>query len=198
VVVGVDAGDDWGDNVDATIAPLGAPLAQELLEASINKVDKKNLEFSFKVASLPPNGGIPEFVRYVWTVTVDGELVQLDGKWTNYHRGACDPTAGNCPPPRDPGEAPFLVRGNCTDNGGAAVTCDEIGLVNGTFDSASGTVSVKVPMKLIKAKVGSKIANGTQSGSNFSGIWAIPSVWASQGNMPYDELVLTKEYTVPR
>jgi hypothetical protein len=196
VVMGTDAADDWGSNVDAGLAPAAGPLGQELLEASIEQVDSKTLEFVIKVAELPPTGGMPEFTRYVWTINVDGELIQLDGKFTNYHRGACDPTAGTCPPPRDPGEGPFLVRGNCTDNGGAAVTCEEIGLVNGTFDAAAGTISVPVPIDLLGAKPGSKITHGTQPGSLFAGVWAIPSVWASQGDMPKDELILVKTFVV--
>lgn len=200
VVVGTDAADDWGSNVGAPAspAPLGNLLGQELIEAAIEKVDASSLNFIIKVSSLPASGGIPEISRYVWTMTVDGELLQLDGKFTNYHRGACDPTAGTCPPPRDPGSAPFMVRGNCTDNGGAAVTCEEIGLVNGTFDTASGTITVPVPLELLGAKAGSTIAHGVQPGSNFAGVWAIPSAWASQGNMPLDELIITKPYTVPK
>ena len=198
VVLGTDPATDWGSNVDPQLSPIGQQLGMELTEASINKVDKKNLEFIIGVAALPGSGGIPEFVRYVWTITVDGELIQLDGKFTNYHRGACDPTAGTCPPPRDPGTAPFMVRGNCTDNGGAAVTCEEIGLVNGSFDAAAGTITVPVSLELLGAKPGSKIAHGIQPGSNFAGVWAIPSAWASQGNMPLDELILTKTYVVPR
>lgn len=198
VVVGTDSEADWGSNVDAQLSPIGQQLGMELVEAAITKVDKENVAFIIKVAALPGSGGIPEFVRYVWTITVDGELIQLDGKFTNYHRGACDPTAGNCPPPRDPGTAPFMVRGNCTDNGGAAVTCEEIGLVNGAFDAAAGTITVPVSLELLGAKPGSKIAHGIQAGSNFAGVWAIPSAWASQGNMPLDELVLTKTYVVPR
>ncbi|MDQ3957142.1 MAG: hypothetical protein M3273_02350 [Actinomycetota bacterium] len=198
VVVGTDAANDWGSNVNPAIAPLGAQLGQELVEAAIEKADATTLNFIIKVSSLPPTGGVPEFTRYVWTMTVDGELLQVDGKFTNYSRGACDPTAGTCPPPRDPGRAPFAVRGNCTDNGGAAVTCEEIGLVNGTFDTATGTITVPVPLELLGAKAGSQIAHGIQPGSNFAGVWAIPSAWASQGNMPLDELLITKTYTVPK
>ncbi len=198
VVVGTDAADDWGSNVDAQLAPIGNQLGQELVEAAIERVDATTLNFIIKVNSLPPSGGVPEFTRYVWTMTVDGTLLQLDGKFTNYSRGACDPTAGTCPPPRDPGRAPFMVRGNCTDNGGAAVTCEEIGLVNGAFDAGSGTITVPVTLELLGAKPGSKIAHGIQPGSNFAGVWAISSVWASQGNMPLDELVITKTYTVPK
>ncbi|HYP23334.1 MAG TPA: hypothetical protein VEV43_07165 [Actinomycetota bacterium] len=198
VVVGTDAADDWGSNVDATIAPVGNQLGQELVEASIEKVDAATLSFNIKVAGLPPSGGVPELTRYVWTMTVDGTLLQLDGKFTNYSRGACDPTAGTCPPPRDPGQAPFMVRGNCTDNGGTAVTCEEIGLVNGTFDAASGTITIPVPLELLGAKPGSVIAHGMQAGSNFAGVWAIPSAWASQGQMPLDEMIITKPYKVTR
>lgn len=198
VVVATDADNDWGGNVDPTIAPIGAQLGQEVVEAAIEAKDKGSLNFHIKLSSLPPTGGVPEFTRYVWTMTVNGELLQLDGKFTNYSRGACDPTAGTCPPPRDPGSAPFSVRGNCTDNGGAAVTCEEIGNVNATFDAASSTIVIPVPLELLGAKPGSKIANGMQSGSNFQGIWAIPSAWASQGNMPLDEVIITKTYVVPR
>jgi hypothetical protein len=199
VVVGTDAADDWGSNAPAPgLAPAGNQLGQELVEAAIEKVDATTLNFIIKVAGLPAPGGVPEFTRYVWTMTVDGTLLQVDGKFTNYSRGACDPTAGTCPPPRDPGQAPFMVRGNCTDNGGAAVTCEEIGLVKGVFDAATGTITVPVPMELLGAKPGSVIAHGIQPGSNFSGVWAIPSAWASQADMPKDELVITKSYVVPK
>lgn len=195
-VVGTDPADDWGANVDPAIAPLGGPLGQELVEAAIGLADKKTLNFVIKVASLPPNGGIPELTRYVWTATVDGDLIQLDGKWTNYSRGACDPTAGSCPPPRDPGMGPFSVRGNCA-NSGAAVLCEELGLVNAEFDASAGTITIPVPLAMINAKPGTEIAIGTQSDSGFSGVLAIPSAFFSQGNMPSDTLIIDGVFTVP-
>ena len=194
--VGKDAAGDWGANQDATLSPIGEAMGMDLLEASIAKADAQTLNFIIKVSSLPPNGGVPELARYVWTMTVDGELIQLDGKWTNYSRGACDPTAGTCPPPRDPGTGSFLVRGNCSDNGGTAVTCEELGAVQGTFDTATATITIPVPLELLGAKVGSKITGGTQPGSGFSGIWAIPSAFVSQASMPLDDLIITKVYTV--
>ena len=78
------------------------------------------------------------------------------------------------------------------------MTCEELGLVHANFDPGAGTITVPVPLELLKAKPGTKIANGTQPGSNFSGVWAIPSAWASQGNMPLDELVMNKTYVVPK
>lgn len=196
VVVGTDAEGDWGSNADPTVSPLGDATGQDLVKGEIEATGD-NINFIATVTGLPPSGGVPEFVRYVWTVTVDGEMIQLDGKFTNYTRGACDPTAGTCPPPRDPGSAPFLVRGNCTSNQGTAVTCEEIGLVNGTFDGGAGTISVEVPREMLGAKPGSKIAHGSQPDSGFQGIWTIPSAFVSQGQMPLDELILTKVFTVP-
>lgn len=200
VVMGTDDTGDWGNNAepDGTLGPIGDALGMDLTEGTIELADAKTLNFVIKVTSLPGPGGLPEFARYVWTMTVDDELLQLDGKFTNYTRGACDPTAGTCPPPRDPGMAPFMVRANCVENQAAAVTCEEIGLVQGQFDAAAGTITIPVSLELLGAKPGSKVTNGIQSGSNFSGIWAIPSVFASQADMPKDELLVTGTYVVPR
>lgn len=197
MVVATDAPDDWGANADPTLTPAGGPLASELVKAAINKPDAKTIEFIIELAELPPPGGIPEFVRYVWTMDVDGDLIQLDGKFTNYSRGACDPTAGTCPPPRDPGMAPFTVRGNCVSSG-AAVTCDEVALVNATFDSDKATITIPVPLDSLGAKPGSRIMNGTQPDSGFSGVLSIPSVLFSQTSMPLDEMIMTKTYVVPK
>lgn len=200
VVVGTDDEGDWGEQGptgDRSLAAIGDALGQDLVEATIAPADAETLNFVIKVSSLPSSGGIPEITRYVWTLSVDGELLQLDGKFTNYSRGTCDPTAGTCPPPRDPGQGPFLVRGDCT-NQGAAVTCVEKGLVHAAFDPGTGTITIPVTLEMLGAKPGSKIANGTQPDSGFTGIWAIPSAWASQGSMPLDQLLMTKIYTVPK
>ena len=195
-VVGTDAAGDWGANQDATISPIGEAMGMDLLEASIAKADAKTLNFIIKVSSLPPNGGTPELARYVWSMSVDGDLVQLDGKWTNYSRGACDPTSGSCPPPRNPGMSPFMVRGNCGDTGANVVACDELGIVQATFDSATATITIPVPLELLGAKKGSQIALGSEPTSGFTGIWAIPSAFVSQASMPLDALMISKVYTV--
>jgi hypothetical protein len=195
-VVGTDASDDWGSNVEAALAPVGNALGQELVEASIGMADAKTVNFIIKVASLPPAGGMPEFTRYNWDFIVDGSNnVELDGKFTNYTRGACDPTAGSCPPPRDPGTAPFFLRGNCTTVG-TTVVCEELGLVNATFDAASGTITIPVPLSLIKAKPGSKITGGA---SDFGGsVAAAASAFVSPFAAPNDNLVVTGTFTIPK
>ena len=195
VVLGTDDAGDWGANVDPNIAPVGDALGQDLVEAAIEAKDAKTLNFIIKLNSLPPTGGVPEFSRYSWDFTVDGEAYELDGKFTNYSRGVCDPTAGSCPPPRDPGMQPFFVRGNCTVVEGTNVnTCQEVGVVQAAFDAGAGTITIPVPLELISAKKGSKIAPGV---GLFGGtVEAAHSAFLTSGNGPADALTVLKTFTV--
>ena len=195
--VGTDAVGDWGLNAPAAPpSQVGDALGQDLTGASISS-DGKNINFIFEVNFLPPNGGAPEVTRYTWDFLVDGEFREIDGKWLNYTRGTCDPTAGTCPPPRDPGQQPFVVRGNCHVEALVATNltvCEEFALVKGVFDPAAKTITVTVPMKAIGAKKGSKIEPGTNI---FGGsVSAAPSVWVTSSAFPLDTLTVTKTFVV--
>ena len=194
VQVATDPADDFGANVAAEIAPVGDALGLEVIGASIGMKDKKTVNFIFELNSLPASGGLPEVARYQWAFTVNGTAYELDGKFSNYSRGACDPTSGQCPPPRDPGMQPFLVRGNCV-SGTPAVTCEEIGLVNATFDAGAATIAVPVPLSLVKAKPGSVIGGGaTSSGGSIN---TSASAYFSVNDGPEDVLTITKTFKVP-
>lgn len=193
MTVGTDDAGDWGANVDQTISPIGDAMGQDLTKASIS-LDGKNLNFIITVNSLPPIGGMPEFTRYTWDFNVNGKFTEIDGKFTNYSRGVCDPTSGQCPPPRDPGMQPFFVRGNCTVNEANITLCQELGIVEGQFDAGAGTITVPVPLKLIGAKKGSKITPATNI---FGGsISATPSAFFTSSAMPLDTLSVTKTFVV--
>ena len=193
VVVGTDEAGDWG--ADPQLAPLGDGLGQDLTEASIGMADKTTVNFIIKLNSLPPSGGTPELTRYTWDMLVDGEAVELDGKFTNYTRGACDPTSGQCPPPRDPGQQPFLVRGDCVTDG-SVTTCQEKGIVQASFDAATATITVPVPLDLLSGKPGSKIAPAT---GTFGGtISAVPSAFLSATTLPADTMTVLKTFKVPK
>lgn len=194
IVVGTDADNDWG--ADPTIQPLGDALGQELVEAEIGMADKTTINFVIKVASLPPTGGAPEVSRYTWDFNVNGEFTELDGKFTNYTRGVCDPTSGQCPPPRDPGLQPFFVRGNCSVNEANVTLCEELGIVEAAFDAAAGTITIPVPLELINAKPGSKI----EPAANLFGgsISAAPSAFFTSSAMPLDTMIVLKTFVVPK
>ena len=196
LAVGTDPAGDWGAAVDPNIGPLGDALGQDLVGAEIVQ-DGKNVNFVIKVNSLPPAGGMPEISRYTWNFFVDKTPLELDGKFTNYSRGVCDPTAGNCPPPRDPGQQPFFLRGNCGPNDLVATTftaCEELEKIQATFDAAAGTITVPVTAAALKAKKGSKIIPGTNI---FGGtISAAPSAFLSSSAFPIDTLTATKTFVV--
>lgn len=197
-VVGTDADGDWGDGTIP--AELGAAMGQDLVAAEISMADKETINFILKVAELPSSGGAPEISRYIWGLEVDGEYVELDGKWSNYSRGACDPTSGQCPPPRDPGMQPFLVRANCAAVEGQNVTtCEEVGVVKATFDTATGTITIPIPAAMINAKPGSKIAPGSSTFTSGAGgnIIAVVSAFLSTSNpAALDAMLVTKTFVV--
>lgn len=196
LVVGTDDAGDWGSGVDPNIGPLGDLLGQDLTSASIVQ-DGANVNFIIGVNALPPNGGAPEVTRYTWNFNVGKAHLELDGKWTNYSRGACDPTAGTCPPPRDPGQQPFSLRGDCAADSSTPVTltfCQEFALVQAVFDPAAGTITIPVPLEALKAKKGTKIAPGTNI---FGGsVSASPSAFLTNSAMPMDTLTVTKTFAV--
>lgn len=197
VVVGEDPAGDWGGNVDPTISPVGDALGQDLVGAEIGMDGPSTVNFVIKLNSLPPTGGVPEISRYVWDFNVDGEFRELDGKFTNYSRGVCDPTSGQCPPPRDPGMQPFILRGNCTtQNVGINLTvCEELAVIQAIFDPGAATITVPVPLKALGAKPGSKI----EPAANIFGgsISASPAVFLTSGNFPMDTMVVTETFVVP-
>ena len=199
LVVATDDAADWGGNVDPTIAPLGGPLGQELVEASIAMADSKTVNFVIKVSGLPPTGGIPEFVRYSWDFTVNGEAFGMSGNFTDYARGVCYPAhTDSCPPPDDPGQQPFYIRqGPCTIGAGGLAECNLLATVHAAFDAAAGTITIPVPVDVIKAKPGAKIGPGTNS--VFGGtIYASPSAVSANANGPHDTMIATGTFVVPK
>ena len=193
-VVGTDDEADWGVNADPNLTPLGGPLGQELVEASIGMADPKTLNFVIKVASLPPTGGIPESSRYNWDFTMNGTPYQLTGAFTDYLRGVCNPLhTGACPPPQDPGQQPFFLRqGSCL----VGQDCFLLATFNATFDAAAGTITIPVPLAAIKAKPGSKIGPGVTSLGGT--VYAAPAVMVTQAAFPHDIMTVLKTFVVPK
>lgn len=191
-VVGTDANDDWGTNVDGELRGNGAGTGMELVSASIVANNDGIANFVIGINELPESGGFPEVVRYLWELNVDGTHYEIDGKFQNYSRGTCDPTAGTCPPVRDPGEAPFLVRGACVS---ATVfnSCRELALVHATFDTETDTITIPVPIAIFGE--GCISFGPGQNTASFPGanVVAIPSAFASQANLPSDYMLFESE-----
>jgi hypothetical protein len=190
--IGTDPAGDWGANADPSIGPLGDALGLDLTTATLEMADAATVNFIIGVNSLPPSGGVPEVARYTWNFNVGDEAFQLSGAFTEYARGICNPTTPNsCPPPRDPGMSPFFLRsGSCL----VGEECIEEGLVHATFDAASATITIPVPLEMIRAKNGSKIIPGV---TNFGGtIYAVPAAFVTNASMPFDTLTASKTFVV--
>lgn len=145
VTGGFEPTGDWGGGGD--VGPVGAALGQDLEHAFV-EYGEDTFTFTIHVTELPPIGGTPEVSRYVWDFTYSGTAFQLDGKFTNYTRGACDPTAGSCPPPRDPGIGFFALRGNCVTEG-SVTTCEELAGLTAAFDPEEATITIPVAADLL-------------------------------------------------
>ena len=192
--VGKDVAGDWGANADPNMGPLGDPLGQDLIGASIGMADAKTVNFVIALTSLPPWGGIPEASRYNWDFTVNGTAYQLTGGFTEYLRGVCNPLHTNsCPPPQDPGpQAFFLRQGPCT----VGADCQLLGIFQATFDPATATITIPVPLEAIKAKAGSKIGPGV---STLGGtVYAAPAAMVSYASLPHDTMTVLKTFVVPK
>lgn len=211
ILVGEDVAGDWDSSTASApeAAPAGSPLGQDLIGASI-EITEDTAIFGIQVTELLPIGGTPEATRYSWNLNLtDGDTVltglDLDGKFTNLSRGTCDPTAGTCPPPRDPNtslNAPFFLRGNCTTTaalpppsptpGTRLTLCEEFAVVSATFDPAAGMISIPVPLSALEAaaeQCSFAIApgiNNLQEGDAF--LSASPSAFLTYGGMPMDFL----------
>jgi hypothetical protein len=201
VVFGEDEANDWGVEVDPELDPIGRALGQDLVGAAV-EIDGDTANFIISVAELPAIGGAPEVSRYTWNINLmDGNTelnhVELDGKYTNYSRGTCDPTAGKCPPPRDPGPAPFFLRGNCRTQGalpppsptpGTNLTiCEEFATIEASFDATAATITIPVPIASLAAAAEASCFDITAGTNIFGGfISAAPSAFVTSSAMPLD------------
>lgn len=186
---------DWGGGGDA--APLGSALGQDFVAAYLEYGDD-TFTFTLGMTELPAIGGTPEGTRYGWSFSYNGNAFELDGKFTNYSRGACDPTAGTCPPPRDPGIGYFALRGNCTTADGTNVTlCEELGGVTADFDPATGEIAIPIPAALLTDEV--RACDTITGDASFIGnsIWAAPSAFVTSTAMPFDDVTHQVPLIVP-
>lgn len=203
VVVGRDATGDWGTNIDRKLSPVGDLLGQDLVAVALGMADATTVNFIIRVKSLPPWGGWPETTRYVWSFGVGRKQWVLIGKFTDYTTGVCNPLyAGqDCPPPRDPGMSPFKLLTECKEQdpvGSMSICQTERALIHASFDAASGTITVPVPLKALDTRPGAGIAPPTLINDAWGGgVIAVPEVMSPTSAFPYDTLDVTKTFVIP-
>lgn len=155
---------------DAGLASQGQPIPGadqggfDLVAGSIDRV-KKDLKFTVEHAAMPESGSLPEGFRLMWHFSVNGKEYRFTIKSADI--GKPDPLSGPNGTERLgtvdlDGVFRLETWGNEMTVGTLTMPVYQVeAMLDGAFDPAAKTISVTVPMKLIKAKKGSKIAGGT-------------------------------------
>ena len=143
----------------------------DIVSGSIEKV-KSDLNFTVTHAAMPPSGALPEGFRLMWHFSVDGKQYRFTIKSADI--GKPDPLSG---PNGQERLGQLYLEGafrlETFEDGQTVGTLTMpvytvVAMLDGVFDPAAGTVTVTLPMKVVKAKKGSAIAGGTGGASDTS------------------------------
>ena len=192
----------WEDGAgDAAIQGQvpGSPAGWDLTSGTI---EKKGTDLLFTVthAEMPPIGSGPEAARFLWNFSVDGEPYRLTVKSGDI--GKPDVASGQTTERvgRADVAGHFRLEGECASTPAAGglsfVNCPPLAYLAGTFDAATMSFTVVVPLADIKAKTGSLIGPG---GSNICIIcWVTHLAERSFDNTIIDSAAQLTSYKVPK
>lgn len=193
--------DPSGDADNAQGAGASIPGGFDLLEGSITK-NKANLEFTVTHADMLPTGTVPEAFRFLWAFSVDGHNYRLTVKRADI--GKPDVAAGQTSDRlgRVDANGHFRLEDECTRDATlpiAFTNCPPLEYLTGTWDPASKSFTVIVPMKSVKAKTGSIIAGGAGDTASICQIcWVTHYAERSLNTSIIDFAAMTTSYKVPR
>jgi len=190
--------DPSGDADGAQGLGSSIPGGWDLVKGSIVK-KKANLEFTVEHADMPPIGSGPEATRFLWAFTVDGKTYRFTVKSVDI--GKPDIPAGQTTERvgRVDVEGHFrLEDGECTETsaGVTFVNCAPLEYLDGTFDAAAMSFTIVLPMKAVKAKVGSVIGPGSNTICNLC--WVSHVAERSSNAVIIDQAAQTATYKVPK
>ncbi len=193
-----DGDADMGQGLGGSI-PAGVDLASGTILAK-----GKNLEFTAIHHDMPPIGSIPEAARMLWSFSVGQDTYRLTVKRADI--GKPDVSQGQTTERvgRVDVNGHFRLEGECgtTAMGINFINCKPLAYLDGTWDPAAKSVTIVVPMKLVKAKPGTVIAPGTGDAIQ---ICATQVSWVSHyaerslsPNTCIDTAAVSASYKIPR
>lgn len=156
----------WEDATgDATMgqAPQSIPAGWDLTSGTIEKKGK-DLLFTVTHADMPPTGSGPEASRFIWNFSVNDKPYRFTVKSVDI--GKPDVAGGQTTERvgRADVAGHFRLEGECVQEPLVAsvnsVNCPPLAYLEGTFDPATMSFTVVVPLKTVKAKPGSVIGPG--------------------------------------
>ncbi|MEA2451776.1 MAG: hypothetical protein QOG04_486 [Actinomycetota bacterium] len=172
--------DPTGDADNAQGLGMSIPAGFDLVSGSIERAGA-NLNFTVTMADMPPSGSIPDGARFLWAFAVNSKTTyRLTAKSADI--GKPDALAGNGTERvgKVDAQGHFRLEGNCQAGETVGVlqpiNCETLGYITGAFDTAAKTLTITVPMKLIKAKIGTVIGPGS---GDATAICAASACWVS-------------------
>jgi hypothetical protein len=195
--------DEKGDADNAQGLGMSIPGGFDLVSGEIAR-KKKNLEFTAIHADMPPFGSMPEAFRFLWSFSVGDTTYRLTVKSVDI--GKPDVSQGQTTERvgRVDLMGHFRLEGECgtTSMGINFINCKPLEYLEGTWDPASTSFTVIVPLKSIKAKPGSLIGPGAGDAiaiCDAQVVWV--SHYAERSLSPttcIDTAVQTGTYKVPK
>lgn len=192
------AGDAGAMGTAAAVFPAAG---FDLLEGTIARAGT-NLEFTVKHAAMPPIGTLPEAFRFLWTFTVGKTEYRLNAKSADIGKPDAAAMNGTERVGQVDAMGHFRLEGECAMGSigpQGLVNCQPLEYLEGSFDPASASFTVIVPLASVKAKTGSKIAQSGGVGSGICAIcWITHLAERSHGGTIIDDAVQTVVYKVPK
>lgn len=173
-------------------------------DLAVGSVVKKgaNLEFTVIHHDMPPTGSGPEATRFLWAFNVNGDNYRLTVKSVDI--GKPDIAAGQTTERvgRVDLTGHFRLEGECTRDATLPVNfinCPPLEYLEGAWDVAAKSFTVIVPLKSIKAKVGSVIGPGGGENTGICAIcWVSHYAERSLSTTVIDSATQTASYKVPK
>lgn len=192
--------DESGDATLAGQAPQSLPGGFDLVSGSIERVGT-DLIFSATMADMPPAGTLPEGFRFLWAFSVGKDSYRITAKTADIGKPDALAMNGTERVGRADAMGHFRLEGDCAAGEQVGIlipiNCQTLEYLTGTFDPATTSLSVTVPMKPIKAKKGSVIAVG---GGDSAGIcqicWVAHTAERSHQDTIIDSAFMAATYKV--
>lgn len=195
----------WEDAAgDADIGTGGGqspPLGVDLAGATLVKKGA-NVEFTVTHHDMPPVGSLPETARFIWAFEVDGNLYRFTVKSADI--GKPDVAAGQTTERvgRVDATGHFRLEGECTRDSTlpvGMVNCPPLEYLEGSFDPASKSFTIIVPLASIEAKPGSILAPaGGDQASICQICWISQVAERSLNTTVIDMAGMPESYKIPK
>lgn len=162
----------------------------------------KDLQFSVTHSAMPPNGSLPEGFRFLWAFSVGKVSYRITAKTADLGKPDAVGGTGSDRVGKVDAMGHFRLEGQCEDvdmTAFRAINCQQLAYLEGSFDPASKTLTVLVPMNVIKAKPGTVIGPGGGSEIAICMIcWVSHAAERSHQYTVMDYAFMTKTYKIPK